>query len=94
MRTKLRDPVRGWHRQWFAEQAGVEDCPTDVYSVQAAGMTWQTDRTFPMCMYSAEDGTPGDWHLVHLGSRAVGGAGLLITEMTNVSRRAELLRDA
>src|SRR5262249_21816220 len=29
--------------------------------------------------------TPGDWHLVHLGSRAVGGAGLVLTEMTNVS---------
>ena len=40
----------------------------------------------PMCMYSAVDGTPSDWHLVHLGSRAVGGAGLLLTEMTNVSR--------
>ena len=39
----------------------------------------------PMCQYSATDGTPGDWHLVHLGSRAIGGAGLLFTEMTNVS---------
>ncbi len=39
----------------------------------------------PMCMYSAEDGTVNDWHLVHLGSRAVGGAGLVIAEMTNVS---------
>jgi anthraniloyl-CoA monooxygenase len=39
----------------------------------------------PMCQYSAVDGTPGDWHLVHLGSRAVGGAGLVMTEMTNVS---------
>ena len=40
----------------------------------------------PMCQYSAEDGTPGDWHLAHLGSRAVGGAGLVMTEMTDVSR--------
>ena len=39
----------------------------------------------PMCQYSAQDGTPDEWHLVHLGSRAVGGAGLVITEMTNVS---------
>ena len=38
----------------------------------------------PMCQYSAENGTPGDWHLVHLGSRALGGAGLVITEMTDV----------
>ena len=39
----------------------------------------------PMCQYSAKDGVPDDWHLVHLGSRAMGGAGLVITEMTNVS---------
>ncbi len=39
----------------------------------------------PMCQYSSQDGLPGDWHLVHLGSRAVGGAGLVITEATAVS---------
>ena len=41
----------------------------------------------PMCMYNAidADGTVGDFHLVHYGSRAVGGAGLIITEMTDVS---------
>ncbi len=39
----------------------------------------------PMCQYSAVEGEPSDWHLVHLGSRAIGGAGLVITEMTNVS---------
>ena len=39
----------------------------------------------PMCQYSAIDGVPSDWHLVHLGSRAMGGAGLVITEMTDVS---------
>jgi anthraniloyl-CoA monooxygenase len=38
----------------------------------------------PMCMYSAKDGTVNDFHLVHLGSRAIGGAGLVITEMTDV----------
>ena len=38
----------------------------------------------PMCQYSAEEGMPGDWHLVHYGSRALGGAGLLFTEMTDV----------
>jgi anthraniloyl-CoA monooxygenase len=38
----------------------------------------------PMCQYSARDGTVNDWHLVHLGSRAVGGAGLIIAEMTDV----------
>jgi len=39
----------------------------------------------PMCQYSAEDGFVNDWHLVHLGSRAVGGAGLIITEATAVT---------
>ena len=39
----------------------------------------------PMCQYSAIDGTVNDWHLVHLGSRAVGGTGLIIAEMTNIS---------
>ena len=39
----------------------------------------------PMDMYSATDGTPNDFHLVHLGARALGGAGLVMTEMTCVS---------
>jgi 2,4-dienoyl-CoA reductase-like NADH-dependent reductase (Old Yellow Enzyme family) len=39
----------------------------------------------PMCEYSAVDGVPNDWHFVHLGSRAVGGAGLVFTEATAVS---------
>ncbi len=39
----------------------------------------------PMAQYCATDGLPDDWHMVHLGSRAVGGAGLIMTEMTCVS---------
>lgn len=39
----------------------------------------------PMCQYSAIDGFSNDWHLVHLGSRAVGGAGLIVVEATAVS---------
>ena len=39
----------------------------------------------PMCQYSSPDGVPTDWHLVHLGSRAVGGAGLVFTEASSVS---------
>ncbi len=39
----------------------------------------------PMCMYSSEDGVASDWHFVHLGSRAVGGAGLVICEATAVT---------
>ena len=44
----------------------------------------------PMDMYSAEDGTPNDFHLVHLGARALGGAGLVMTEMTCVSPEARI----
>ncbi|MDQ4137074.1 MAG: bifunctional salicylyl-CoA 5-hydroxylase/oxidoreductase, partial [Pseudomonadota bacterium] len=44
----------------------------------------------PMDMYSAVDGVPGDWHLVHYGSRATGGAGLIFTEMTCVSPEARI----
>jgi 2,4-dienoyl-CoA reductase-like NADH-dependent reductase (Old Yellow Enzyme family) len=39
----------------------------------------------PMCEYSSEDGFANDWHLVHLGSRAIGGAGLIFTEAIAVS---------
>jgi 2,4-dienoyl-CoA reductase-like NADH-dependent reductase (Old Yellow Enzyme family) len=44
----------------------------------------------PMCQYSSEDGLPTDWHLVHLGSRAVGGAGLVIVEATAVTPRGRI----
>jgi anthraniloyl-CoA monooxygenase len=44
----------------------------------------------PMCQYSAKDGMPEDWHLVHLGSRAMGGAGLVFAEMTDVSAEARI----
>jgi 2,4-dienoyl-CoA reductase-like NADH-dependent reductase (Old Yellow Enzyme family) len=50
------------------------------------GVTFK-NRIFvsPMCQYSANDGMPNDWHLVHLGSRAVGGAALVMVEATSVS---------
>jgi len=44
----------------------------------------------PMCQYSSEDGFANDWHLVHLGSRAVGGAGLIITEATAVAPQGRI----
>lgn len=44
----------------------------------------------PMCQYSSVDGFATDWHLVHLGSRAVGGAGLIITEATGVSAEGRI----
>ena len=44
----------------------------------------------PMSMYSAKDGMPDDWHLVHYGSLAKGGAGLVYTEMTDISSEARI----
>lgn len=44
----------------------------------------------PMCQYSAEDGMPNDWHFVHLGARAVGGAGIVSTEATHVEPRGRI----
>jgi anthraniloyl-CoA monooxygenase len=44
----------------------------------------------PMCQYVADEGLVGDWHVVHLGSRAIGGAGLVMAEMTDVSREARI----
>ena len=44
----------------------------------------------PMCEYSSTDGFANDWHLVHLGSRAVGGAGLVMTEATAVEARGRI----
>ena len=44
----------------------------------------------PMCQYSSEDGFANDWHLVHLGSRALGGAGLVFAEATAVEARGRI----
>jgi len=44
----------------------------------------------PMCQYSSVDGYPNDWHLAHLGARAAGGAGLVITEATAVEVRGRI----
>ncbi len=55
--------------------------PYTLRGVTARNRAWVA----PMCQYSAVDGMPGDWHLVHLGARAVGGAGVVLTEATAVS---------
>lgn len=55
--------------------------PIKIRSVELKNRIVQS----PMCMYSSEDGYANDWHLVHLGSRAVGGAGLIIAEATAVA---------
>jgi 2,4-dienoyl-CoA reductase-like NADH-dependent reductase (Old Yellow Enzyme family) len=60
---------------------------TKLFSELVLGGLTFRNRIFvsPMCQYSSEDGMPEDWHLVHLGSRAVGGAALVMVEATAVS---------
>ncbi|HVE72422.1 MAG TPA: NADH:flavin oxidoreductase/NADH oxidase [Thermoanaerobaculia bacterium] len=55
--------------------------PLTLRSITFPNRIWVS----PMCQYSSDDGLPNDWHLVHLGSRAVGGAGLVIVEASGVS---------
>ncbi len=92
---RLRDRVylEGVER-WFASRASdsrratreAQSPPPMFTPFTLRGMTVENRVVVsPMDMYSAEDGTPNDFHLVHLGARALGGAGLLVTEMTCVS---------
>lgn len=67
-------------------RAGKTTAPPMFAPITLRGLTIPNRIVLsPMCMYNATDGTPGDFHLVHYGSRAQGGAGLIITEMTDVS---------
>ena len=61
--------------------------PSQLFSpITFRGITFRNRAwVSPMCQYSSDDGMPTDWHLVHLGSRAVGGAGLVMVEATAVS---------
>ncbi len=92
---KLRDPalVAKIDRD-FAAKAGVkaEPPPPPMFTPYKIGQMTVPNRIVvsPMCQYSAEDGLPNDWHLVHLGSRALGGAGLILTEMTDVSAEGRI----
>ena len=86
---RLRDDAYlGGVERWFAARSGVEgDARPPMFTpFRLRGMTL-TNRVVvsPMDMYCAVDGTPNDFHLVHLGARALGGAGLVVTEMTCVS---------
>ncbi|MEO7850772.1 MAG: bifunctional salicylyl-CoA 5-hydroxylase/oxidoreductase [Rubrivivax sp.] len=95
---RLRDArwLEGYER-WFARRAGL-DVPDDVkppppmftpYTVR--GITLKNRVVVsPMAQYSAVDGIPGDFHLVHLGARALGGAGLVFAEMTCVSAEGRI----
>lgn len=95
---KLRDPelvarVDAWFAEQAARQTGrpVRRVPPAFQPYRLRDMVLENRVVVsPMCQYMAEDGTPNDWHLVHLGSRAIGGAGLVFTEMTDVSREARI----
>jgi anthraniloyl-CoA monooxygenase len=96
---KVRDAeiVERAHRG-FVERSGLDsrshrhELPPPMFTpLQVRDLRLQNRIVVsPMSMYSAEDGLPNDWHLVHLGSRAVGGAGLVMAEMTDVSREARI----
>jgi anthraniloyl-CoA monooxygenase len=94
---RLRDPAlvaRVDH--WFAEQSSrqsgqpvpLDPAPPPLFTPYRIRDLVLPNRIVvsSMCQYRAEDGLPNDWHLIHLGSRAIGGAGLVMTEMTDVSR--------
>lgn len=75
----------------FVDEAANEAVPPLFLPFQLRDMQL-TNRVCvsPMCMYSATDGLPDDWHLVHYGALAKGGAGLVYTEMTNVSAEGRI----
>jgi anthraniloyl-CoA monooxygenase len=89
---KLRDPALvAKIDARFAERAGVPAAPPMFVPFKLRDLTLSNRIVVsPMCQYSAEDGLPNDWHLVHLGSRALGGAGLIMTEMTDVSAEGRI----
>jgi anthraniloyl-CoA monooxygenase len=95
---RLRDAawLEGYER-WFAERAGLKlpqgrKPPPPMFTpLKLRGLTLPNRVIVsPMAMYSAQDGIAGDFHLVHLGARAMGGAGLVYTEMTCTSPDARI----
>ncbi|MFI5591312.1 bifunctional salicylyl-CoA 5-hydroxylase/oxidoreductase [Amycolatopsis sp. NPDC051758] len=84
---RLRDPEFATELDhWFAQSLGTTSRPP-MFQPFRLGELELPNRIIvsPMDMYSAVDGVPGDFHLVHLGSKALGGAGLVMTEMVCVS---------
>lgn len=98
---RVRDPeFMARVDSWFAEQAEKESgvklprdpAPPPLCTPFKVRGLLLANRVVvsPMCQYMADDGLVNDWHLVHLGARAVGGAGLVYTEMTDVSAEARI----
>ncbi len=92
---RQRDPqYLGGFEQWVARRSGL-DTPQPVPPMftpfRVRGLTLKNRVVVsPMAQYSAVDGVAGDHHLVHLGARALGGAGLVFTEMTCPSPEARI----
>ncbi|MBF5042115.1 bifunctional salicylyl-CoA 5-hydroxylase/oxidoreductase [Aggregicoccus sp. 17bor-14] len=88
---RTRDPAFVARVQgWFA--GGQEPAPPPMFTPFRLRDMELKNRVVvsPMCMYSATDGTVDEFHLVHLGARALGGAGLIVTEMTDVSAEGRI----
>jgi anthraniloyl-CoA monooxygenase len=92
----LRERDAGYLRgfeSWLAGRAGAGEraIPPMFTPYSVRGVTLKNRvMVSPMAQYSARDGVPGDYHLMHLGARAMGGAGLVMTEMTCVSPDARI----
>jgi anthraniloyl-CoA monooxygenase len=91
---KLRDPKYvATVESWLAERSGLgrREIPPMFTPFRMRGLELKNRVVVsPMAMYSCKDGIPDDFYLVHLGGRALGGAGLLFTEMTCVAPRARI----
>ena len=94
--SKFVETVDRWFAAKAADQSGLgvaaQPAPPPMFTPFRLRDLVLANRVVvsPMCQYSAEDGTPSDWHLVNLGSRAVGGAALVVAEMTDVSREGRI----
>ncbi len=92
LRDRDADYLRGFE-SWLAARAGMGEraVPPMFTPYTVRGVTLKNRvLVSPMAQYSAHDGVPGDYHLMHLGARAMGGAGLVMTEMTCVSPEARI----
>ncbi|HEY1129455.1 MAG TPA: bifunctional salicylyl-CoA 5-hydroxylase/oxidoreductase [Roseateles sp.] len=90
---RLRDArYVGEFERWLASRSGVDaQLPPMFTPFKLRGLTLKNRVVVsPMAQYSCQDGIPGDYHLVHLGARALGGAGLVFAEMTCVSPDARI----
>ncbi|HET6936443.1 MAG TPA: bifunctional salicylyl-CoA 5-hydroxylase/oxidoreductase [Candidatus Angelobacter sp.] len=78
--------------RWFAARSGMQDALPPMFTpICVRGLRLKNRVVVsPMATYMAEDGVPTDFHLVHLGTRAMGGAAMVVTEMTCVSPEARI----